>query len=135
MSFAKEMLMVQEQLEQNGHVCILPHETDEFVKGTVRKSEDAAFRKIHYDLIRRHYEKIKESDAVLVLNIYKNGMKDYIGANTFLEMGFAFVLGKAIFLLNPLPDNPYLRAEAEAMMPIVLHGNLQIIGEGHATTL
>ena len=50
-------------------------------------------------------------------------------------LGFAFVLGKPIYLLNPLPDNPYLRAEAEAMMPIVLNGNLDMIGERHATTL
>ncbi len=84
-------------------------------------------RKIKHDLIRKHFEKIQESDAILVLNLTKNGAPYYIGANTFLEMGFAHILGLRIFLLHQLPDNPYIRSEAEAMRPTVLYGNLSHI--------
>jgi len=47
---------------------------------------------------RRYYEIIKECDAILVLNLEKNKIKNYIGGNTFLEMGFAHVLNKKIYL-------------------------------------
>lgn len=84
-------------------------------------------RKIKHDLIRKHFEKIRESDAILVLNLTKNGVPYYIGANTFLEMGFAHVLGLRIFLLHQIPDNPYIRNETEAMRPTILYGNLSHI--------
>lgn len=129
MSFASEMLDTQAYLEQNGHVCLIPHDIEESLIGTVDKSGNAVFRKIHLNLIRRHYEKIKEADAVLILNIEKNGIVNYIGANTFLEMGFALVLNKTIFLFNPLPDNPFIRDETESMMPIILNGSLKMIGK------
>ena len=130
MSFAKEILHAQAYLEQNGHMCLVPHDTDEFIRGGIQKSSDAVFRKINHDLIRKHYEKIKEADAVLILNMSKNGIENYLGANTFLEMGFALALNKTIFLLNPLPANPYIQDEAEAMLPIVLNGDLELIRTG-----
>lgn len=75
------------------------------------------------DLIRRYYELIKEYDAVLVVNVEKRGIANYIGGNTFLEMAFAHVLDKPLYVLNPLPDLPYL-SEMEAMQPIILDGDL-----------
>ena len=50
---------------------------------------------------------IQKSDAILVLNLTKNGIENYIGGNTFLEMGFAHVLEKKIFVYNKLPDVGY----------------------------
>lgn len=35
------------------------------------------------------------SDAILVLNYDKKGIKNYIGGNTLMEMGFAHVHDKA----------------------------------------
>ena len=40
-----------------------------------------------------------------------------------LEMGFAHVLGKKIFLLNGIPDMHY-KDEIRAMQPVVLDGDL-----------
>jgi hypothetical protein len=54
----------------------------------------------------------------------KNGIKNYIGGNTFLEMGFAHVLNQKIFLLNPIPEIPFYKTEIEAMRPVVLNGDL-----------
>lgn len=41
-------------------------------------------------------------------------------------MGFAFVLYKPLYLLNEIPNVSY-RDEIEAMMPIVLNGDLSKI--------
>jgi predicted RNA-binding protein with PUA domain len=66
------------------------------------------------------------SDAILVLNFDKNGVKNYIGGNTLMEIGFAHVHDKKIFLLNPIPDMPY-KDEIEATDPVVLSGDLSKI--------
>ena len=47
------------------------------------------------------------------------GVENHIGGNTFLEMAFACVLNKPIYLLNPIPELSYT-SELEAMEPIVL---------------
>ncbi len=62
----------------------------------------------------------------LAVNIDKKGIKNYIGGNTFLEMGFAHVLDKKIFLLNEIPDISY-KDEIKAMQPIILNGDLSKI--------
>ena len=74
-------------------------------------------------MIKRYYKIIQNSDAVLVLNFDKNGIKNYIGGNTFLEMGFAYVLNKPIYLVNPIPDMIYTD-EIKAMQPKILNGDL-----------
>ncbi len=43
-----------------------------------------------------------------------------------MELGFAYVNDKKIFLLNPIPDLPY-KEEIEAVQPIVLNGDLSKI--------
>ena len=50
-------------------------------------------------------------------------IENYIGGNSFLEMGMAYYLGKPIYLLNPIPEMPYI-SEIEAMEPTVLSGDL-----------
>jgi len=75
------------------------------------------------DLIKRYYDLIKEAEAVLVLNVEKNGIKNYIGGNTLIEMAFAYVLDKKIYLLNGILDMPY-KDEIMAMNPILLGGKI-----------
>lgn len=83
-------------------------------------------RKVKDDVIKRYFKIIKESDAILILNYEKRGVAGYIGGNTFLEMGFAHVLNKKIFLLNPIPEIGY-KDEIIAMQPTVLDGDLSKI--------
>lgn len=64
------------------------------------------------------------ADAILVAKYDKHGVANYIGGNTFLEMGFAHVLNQKIFVLNPLPDMPYYSTEIVAMNPVVINGDL-----------
>lgn len=72
--------------------------------------------------------KAKESDAIIVINVDKNGIKNYIGGNTFLEMGFAYVLDKKLFLLNDIPKVNY-KDEIVALKPIILNGNIELINK------
>ena len=125
MAFAKEMVDVSINLKRSGHVCFIPHDAIAHVTGKIKKdsSSEGIHKKIAKDLIRRHYNYIKKSDAVLVLNYGKKGVKNYIGGNTFLEMGFAHVLRKPIYLLNPIPAMGYTD-EIMVMRPTILDGDL-----------
>jgi len=82
--------------------------------------------KIKYDYIKAWHDIIVSGDAILVCNFDKNGIKDYIGGNTLMEMGFAHVNNKKIFLLNPIPAINYVD-EIMAMQPTILNGDLSKI--------
>ena len=71
--------------------------------------------------------KIDDRDCVLISNYKKKGVSDYIGGNTFLEIGYAYGLGKKIFILNNLPQTSVFKEEILGMQPIVLKGNLEAI--------
>ena len=58
------------------------------------------------------------------LNFDKNGIKNYIGGNTLMEIGFAYVNNKKVFLLNPIPEKVPYTDEIKAMVDVVLDGNL-----------
>ena len=128
MTSSREMLEIGNRLREFNHEVVLPDFTEEYAKlssqGEMHK--ESAKNKIEHDLIRGYFEEIKKSDAILVCNFDKNGVKNYIGGNTFLEMGFAHVLRKKIFLLNPIPESSY-RDELVAMQPVILDGDLEKI--------
>jgi len=133
MKLAREMYEIGNFLKKKGHQIFLPEVVIKFVQGkvdwvpgTLTRQEGAKIKKEH-DLIRKHFQKIKESDAILVVNKDVKGIKNYIGANTFLEMGFAYAMNKKIYLLNDLPDSDYLEEEIKAMEPIILNGDLEKI--------
>jgi len=126
MSFAKEMKEASEKLAGFGHEVFLPEGVEDYIEGRLNKisASEGAKRKAQFDLIRGHYRTIEKSDAVLILNYDKKGIKNYVGGNSFLEMGFAHILNKPIYLLNEIPEIEFIEQEIEAMSPIVLDGDL-----------
>ncbi len=122
---AKEILDIKAQLEKMGHKVEIPHgvKHKKYWSRTEIATSEKATDKVKNNVIRAYFEKIKKHDAVLVVNVEKRGIKNYIGGNTFLEMGFAHVLNKKIYCLNPLPKLSYT-AELQAMKPIILYKNL-----------
>lgn len=129
MSHYGKMVILKDSLEELGHEVVLP---DPACKNHVRRIQcgdyvDTFRLKIKYDYIRKHHKNIDSGDCVLVVNYDKNGVENYIGGNTFLEIGFAYVLCKQIFLLNPIPNNEFFFHEIKAMKPIVLNGDLRLI--------
>ena len=80
-----------------------------------------------FEFIGEHLDKIEKSDAILVVNITKKEIENYVGANTFLEMGYAYYRKKKIYTLNPLPDQPYIIDELLTFDPTILSDNLKKI--------
>ncbi len=124
MQFAKEMIELKENLEGKGHKVEVPINTQKYVNGEV-KVEDK-WEKQDLDVFKDYFKKIKYSDAVLIINEVKNGTEGYVGGNSLIEMAFAHILDKKIFLLRDIPKMSYTD-EIEAMKPVVLNGNLNLI--------
>lgn len=121
MTFAKEMLETERELKHLGHEVAVPLHANQYAEGEIKIENK--WEKIEHDLIRNWFEVIKNSDAVLLLNYSKNGVDNYVGGNGLIEVAFAHVLHKKIFLLNPVPELSY-KDELEAMSPVILSGDL-----------
>jgi len=121
--FFEQMVEIQRRLEDLGHAVLMPVKFEGVdYWGENNQSRVEAKRK--FGAISRHFDKIKKAEAILVVNLDKNEIKNYIGANTFLEIGFAYYLKKKIFLLNPIPEQGYIEDEIQTVEPTVLNGNL-----------
>ena len=129
LSFTDEAKKIADRLQELGHEVLLPNGViiDAIHKPDFDSVE--AKRGNGYDFVREHFKKIEESDAMLVCNFTKNGIDNYIGANTFLEMGFAYYVKKPIYALNPLPDYKYINDELLNFDVIVINGDLSEIKE------
>jgi hypothetical protein len=128
MIFAEKMLVVKRQLEEIGHIAFISQFAEGYLGKTEKEKEELAVHdKNEHDAIRKFWEIIKKSDAILVLNYDRKGIRNYIGGNTLMEIGFAHVLNKQIFLMNPIPDIEYYRSEIEAVSPVILDQNLNQI--------
>jgi hypothetical protein len=126
LKFFDEEVKIKEELEKLGHTVHMPvkvPELDYWEKDGASRVE----AKQNLNLMGEHMKKIENSEAILVANLSKPEIENYIGANTFMEMGFAHYLGKKIFTLNPLPNQPYIREELDSINPTILNGNLESI--------
>ena len=127
LSFTDKVKEIAGKLDELGHEVFLPNGV---IIDAIHKSDFdpvEAKRGNGYDFIREHFKKIEESDAMLVCNFTKNGIDNYIGANTFLEMGFAYYIKKPIFVLNPLPDYKYINDELLNFDVKIINGDLSRI--------
>jgi hypothetical protein len=128
MQFTERMLDLRKQLIDIGHDAYVTSLAEPFIGKTDEEKEVIKLsQKMHRDAMREFWRQMQGGDAVLVANYRKNNIEHYIGANTFLEMGWAHALDQRIYVLNPLPDTSYIRTEIEAMRPIVIHGDLYSI--------
>jgi len=117
MKFYSKMKKLQTELIEMGHTVEIPNgEEFDIDFNTIKHNEWITIKK---GFIDDHIQKIKNSDAILVANYNKDGKENYIGANTFMEISFAYLLGKKIYIVNELPQQANTE-EIEAMMPIVL---------------
>ena len=136
------MIKAAKDLEGRGIEVVLPYSTKKIMDGEIKLEEyrsikesqgDSHFRERarkedDKDFIKRYFREISNSDAILVVNVDKNGIKNYVGGNTLMEIGFAYVLDKKIYLLNGIPDISY-KDEIVATRPIILNGDLTRIVE------
>ena len=128
MVFAEKMVQVKCRLEEIGHTVFISQFAEGYLGKAEKEKEQLAVQdKNEHDAIRKFWEIIKQSDAILVLNYDRKGIKNYIGGNTLMEIGFAHVLNKQIFLMNPIPDIEYYRSEIAAVSPVILEQDLNKI--------
>lgn len=131
--FAKESREIKEKLDEKGVDALLYPQMVRVKKKTVTAGEFHAMRKknltkelltVKKQLMDEHIAKIKNSDAVLVLNFDRPKSPRYIGGNSFLEMGIAYALGKKVFIWKrPTKTLPYYE-EIMAMRPTIIEEDL-----------
>lgn len=130
LNFIEEMKKIRIRLNEKKHEALMPESAiqgqDNKVWENLRLNNKEEYAKIKGKRILLHFNKINSSDAILVLNYDKHEKKNYIGPNTFLEMGYAFGVGKKIFTINPLPEDRN-HEELVSLDPICLNNDLNNI--------
>ena len=128
MSFASEIVATKKKLEAQGHRVSIPYDTEDVINSPhLAKDLDADLKHcIEKDVMKKCFDLLAQSDAILVLNHEKHGLAGYIGTSVLMEIGLAHYLGKKIFILNPLPDYHKVRwaHEVHIMRPVILKGDL-----------
>ncbi len=124
MYFFEYILELKNKLEGLGHEVLIP--SDEGKSFDYQKMTAEEQERVKKGFIDLHLDKIKKAEAILVVNMEKHGVDNYIGPNTFLEMGFAYALQKKIFLYNPVPNQPNT-TEILGLKPLVLYQDLSLI--------
>ncbi len=122
------MVEYRDKLNEMGHTGIICPVMEELARGEhldLMKQIDSEHWKAKKEggFIKWYYNAIVKSDAILVLNFTKNEVENYIGGNTLMEIGFAHVHNKKVFLFNPVPEISY-RDEILAMADEILYGDL-----------
>ncbi len=134
LNFTYEIDKLRNELENLGFEVHIPTSSEKILSGELSfdeiksKKENGSFSEfvIKNNAIKNYFNIIKDCDCVLIANYTKNDIKNYIGGNAFLEIGFANVLNKKIYLFNDIPEMIY-GDEIKAMQPIVLNGDLSKI--------
>ena len=128
MHHSEKMVEVAEKLRELGHEAFYSDLLEPFIgKSDEEKERIKIEQKNHQDAIREFWKKMQKGDAILVLNIDRKGIPNYIGGNVLMEIGFAHVLNQKIYLYNPIPDIPFYKSEIEAVNPTVINGDLSEI--------
>jgi len=129
MHFAKEMLEAQKSLQGLGHDAKIPSDTLECLENPELNMDFDYCVRTQID--KKDFQQVADSDAILVLNYPKNGIKGYIGGATLMEIGLARHLGKKIFLLHDIPSEDELRYALEVRLtsPVVLGGDIKKINQ------
>lgn len=127
MSFIKNIIKAKKDLDKLGHKASIPHGTEPHQKDDsfTDNLEDNMDFCIKNNVMKRNFDMVADSDAILVLNHKKNGVNGYIGASVLMEMAIAHHLNKKIFLLNKTPQfrNARWAHEVTIMQPVIIDGD------------
>lgn len=133
-SFYKDLFAIEKMLKNLGFTVLLPKtayvmkRNDNFDVSSHKKwYQDPSLYHIKTSLMKDHFRKIVLSDAILVVNLEKNGIGGYIGGNTLMEMTIAFHHRKPIYILNAISEELSIKEEIFGMFPTFLNGNLSLI--------
>lgn len=131
MSFIKNIVKIQKELEKLGHEAVIPHGTQPHQKDSkfVDNLEGNLKFVVQNNVMKRNFDLVAKSDAILVVNNRKNGVDGYIGVSVLMEMAIAHHLNKKIFVLNKIPHFREERWAHEVMImqPVIVNGDLSKI--------
>ena len=94
MKFIQEMMKISEKIELQGNVVLMP------IYNPSRPNKESFTKEEILMLDKMHRERIKLSDAILVVNV-----NDYIGDSTKSEIEFAKSLNKEIIYYTDIINN------------------------------
>jgi|SRR3989344_1001040 len=118
---------IKKEMEKNGHELNLPNSFEEpMAEEIIKNIGGDAHIKWKSEMMKKDENNISPNDAILVLNFEKNGIINYIGGATFLEVYTAWKLNKKIYFYNPLPECIF-KDELIGINPIILNGDLSKI--------
>jgi hypothetical protein len=84
MQHTEKMIDVRNELINLGYDAFVTDLHKSFIGKTDKEKEEIKLhQKYNRDAIREFWNAMQGADAVLFLNINKNGIKNYIGGNTF----------------------------------------------------
>ena len=94
MKVKDKIIEISNELEKMGYNVLLPVECMQGLEKVIAS--------------RAHFDRISSPDnqAILIVNVTKNGIENYIGPNSFAEIAFGFYFNKKVFLLNDIYE-PY----------------------------
>lgn len=123
MKFFDKMLYCQNELKKLGINSIIPQDENDQI---INYSEEE-FRSFKRKVSNTYLRKIRDKNtiAVLIVNERKNGIDNYIGANTLVELAMAFIWNRIIFIYNDIYEP--LADELLAWGSIFLKGDLNQI--------
>lgn len=128
LQFVDQMVDLRDQLRTMGHDAFVTNMAHSFLGKNKTEIESIKLeQKKNVDTIKEFWNTMQDADALLVANYSKNGIENYIGGATLMEIGFAHVLDQKIYLLNPIPEIKYYKTEIEAVRPVIINGNLDLI--------
>ena len=123
MKFYDEMKNVKQELAELGIYTVIPKDETNLPPNITEEEFSEFKRKVSQSYLK----KIRYSGtiAILVLNEQKNGIENYIGANTLVEISMAFTWGRKIFIYNDLYQ-PYAD-ELEAWKCVAIKQDIRVI--------
>lgn len=131
MAFAKNMIDAQRELNKLGHKAQVPVGIEDHLQDGdfVDKLDENLRYCLENDVVRKCFQQVADSDAVLVMNKKRNNINGYIGVSALMELGIAYFVRKKIFLMNDIPHYNDARwaHEVTIMHPVVINGDLSKI--------
>ena len=113
MKVKDKIIEISKQLEEKGYNVLLPVECMQGIDKIIAS--------------RAHLDRVVDpnNEIILIVNETKNGIENYIGPNSFVEVAFGFYYKKKVYLLNDIYE-PY-KDELLGWKVIPLKGDLSNI--------
>ena len=94
MKVKDKIIEISKKLEEMGYEALLPVECIQGLDKIIAS--------------RAHMDRVADpqNEIILIVNASKNGIENYIGANSFAEIAFGFYFKKKVYLLNDIYE-PY----------------------------